>query len=127
MQMSVSTTGAQCSVPVNRPRPSQSGQASLRAMVADSVMRVTGTVLHEGVSNSSFSKKLYHRLGARTDLQLLVDVVAVFAHGFNVHAENVGNFLVGQAFGKQFQHFALAGREWLLSAGTGRLVMKILD
>src|SRR6478609_6016334 len=101
MQMSLSMTAAPSAVAI-RQMPSPSGRMNLRSMFLDFVRLVGMPVLHEGVTVTTIcnpsgllSQELYHCLRARTDLELFVDIVAVLANCFDVHAQQVGNFFVG--------------------------------
>ena len=44
------------------------------------------------------------RFGARMDVQLVVDVLEMPAHGGNGHAQALSDFLVGHAVNDQFQY-----------------------
>src|SRR5439155_7226159 len=79
------------------------------------------------LSRTLLAQEFYDGFGAGTDLKLFVDVMAMFADRLDVDPEHVGNLFVREAFGKQFQDFPFTGGDRLLSAGTRRLIMKILD
>src|SRR5689334_20027688 len=75
---------------------------------------------------TSLAQILYHRLGPGVYLKLLVDIMAMLANRFDVHAQNVCDFLVWEALGKQFQNFALTRRQGLLLPGMNRLMVEVL-
>lgn len=62
--------------------------------------------------------------GAGPDVELFVDVFEVAADGFDADVEAVGNFLVGEAFGDEFNDFGFAVRKFddLILLVRGRLV-----
>ena len=56
-------------------------------------------------------KILHHRLGARMNMQLLVDSAHVAAHTIHGDAHPVSDLLVKVAIGQQFEEILLTGRK----------------